>query len=955
MTNYRKTRTVKQRKPLEKPSDQQKNIFKWGEHPEENEKQNAIIVARAGVGKTTTLAELVHRVPEEKVLMAFFNSHLVPEVEEKVGYRKGVDILTFNSVGNRIVQRPQNWQGITLITQSGGRGRILAESICQKYEMDTGINVPYNIVYIIGALCNKGREITPFPSQQDMESLAWKFTLIPDRSLWPKGFDVPFVAQMAIKCMELATDKNFASKSGYDYVDQIFLPVRMGWMTGDYDMVMIDEAQDLNPIMHMLAIGVCKKEGRIVVCGDPFQCIPYDEVVYTPNGYRQITDINIGDTVYSVKNGIKREAKVINKTGSMKSIVLRFELDNGTSMRMTPDHVGFASIDDPMGGAYVYLMYKKGFGFRIGASQKTGTKGDSIKCRTQQETADRLWILGWYPTAQMAIFNEERLSLKYGIPTTPFRTIMGTWFSDASLIKNFFEEFGNNGIRLLEDRGIPFDKPNYIPRSSGSNRVTINLLIGTKDFHKIECESSNIPQNIIENFGFTVGKKGVTYRLRKNYRSLTDATTFANRLAESLRFNGCDARIVESLACTEDRRRMFSVAASSIYPGMSVPVIDEKGNISTAQVVNRTEENYHSIPCYDLQIEDLGTFIIGNSNTIVHNCLYDWRGADSNALARLKIELDAQEFPLTVTYRCGKKIVELAKEYVPDYEAAPGNPDGEIVDLYKNEMTESLTPGDLILSRTSAPLAKLALSLIREGKHVKLAGKKIGAGLTALIRQLATYDAKTDITAFFTKLSNWEKVEVEKINTQVESKGPEWVSSQIETIRDKADTIRFFGENINSTPELINYIENLFVDKYDRPHILLSTVHKAKGSEAKRVFILAETLRDNTEEELHICYVAITRAINYLAFVYGVVTKNRKYSDTAIAEVRKSIDEVTGPNRDDIYPDDEEASTREGTEDADNLPINTWIEQLASQERARKTQVIEKEDEYDDVIRDCPF
>ena len=58
---------------------------------------------------------------------------------------------------------------------------------------------------------------------------------------------------------------------------------------------------------------------------------------------------------------------------------------------------------------------------------------------------------------------------------------------------------------------------------------------------------------------------------------------------------------------------------------------------------------------------------------------------------------------------------------------------------------------------------------------------------------------------------------------------------------------------------------------------MLSSVHKAKGLEAKRVFILqpegatmphpaAHTLWEK-EQELHILYVAITRAIEELVYV----------------------------------------------------------------------------------------
>ena len=49
-----------------------------------------------------------------------------------------------------------------------------------------------------------------------------------------------------------------------------------------------------------------------------------------------------------------------------------------------------------------------------------------------------------------------------------------------------------------------------------------------------------------------------------------------------------------------------------------------------------------------------------------------------------------------------------------------------------------------------------------------------------------------------------------------------------------------------------------------------SSVHKSKGLEAPKVFILADTLRDTNDEERNIQYVAITRAIQELVYVAGM-------------------------------------------------------------------------------------
>jgi superfamily I DNA/RNA helicase len=271
--------------------------------------------------------------------------------------------------------------------------------------------------------------------------------------------------------------------------------------------------------------------------------------------------------------------------------------------------------------------------------------------------------------------------------------------------------------------------------------------------------------------------------------------------------------------------------------------------------------------------------------------IFAFRGADTTSLDRLKGELNAAELPLSRTYRCPQSVVTLAKQYVPDYEADPSNPEGIISRVADSEeLIKAVGPGDFVLSRRNAPLAKLALHTLRAGKPAKIQGKDIGNGLKSLIRQLAKGDAAHSIRAFLLKLDHW----AEKMRLRLTAAGHD---DHIESLNDKVETLKWLAEDAPGVPTLTERIDNLFTDEPGAA-VIYSTVHKAKGLETNRVFILESTFgipipcecghrhyakgcakrcgcskyvadRKKQLEEQNIKYVAITRAKRELTWADG--------------------------------------------------------------------------------------
>jgi len=250
-------------------------------------------------------------------------------------------------------------------------------------------------------------------------------------------------------------------------------------------------------------------------------------------------------------------------------------------------------------------------------------------------------------------------------------------------------------------------------------------------------------------------------------------------------------------------------------------------------------------------------FVVGDS----HQAIYGFRGADSGCMARLATELKAKILPLTVTYRCGARIVDEARRLVPEFESAPDAFPGEVALCSEHKMFAAAQGGDFILSRKNAPLGPLCLAFLREGRPAMIRGKDIGRGLVSLIRKI---DA-TDLPGLFHGLDEWANKMIESIVAKATDN--EIDQAKVAFISDQAETIKALAEGASDPAEVSSRLENLFSDEVAAGKIILSSVHKAKGLEADTVYLLKDTFRSDEGEEGNIKYVAITRAKRRLVWV----------------------------------------------------------------------------------------
>ena len=180
---------------------------------------------------------------------------------------------------------------------------------------------------------------------------------------------------------------------------------------------------------------------------------------------------------------------------------------------------------------------------------------------------------------------------------------------------------------------------------------------------------------------------------------------------------------------------------------------------------------------------------------------------------------------------------------------------------------KALHRGDWVLCRNLRPLVATYMWLLKNKVKSHIKGKEIGEGILALIIKTK---AKT-----LPELEAALKAEKVALVEKLIRRGVRHPSyhPKMELLYQRTEVIEFLSDEVESVAELKRLIERIFTD--DERGIMLSTIHKAKGLENDRVFILCPELIPSKfatqdwqlEQERNLFYVGVTRAKKELVYV----------------------------------------------------------------------------------------
>lgn len=273
-----------------------------------------------------------------------------------------------------------------------------------------------------------------------------------------------------------------------------------------------------------------------------------------------------------------------------------------------------------------------------------------------------------------------------------------------------------------------------------------------------------------------------------------------------------------------------------------------------------------------------------------HQAIFGFTGADNRSLDLIRSLFNAVTLQLSVSWRCPTSVVAVAREYVSHINPAPTAAAGLVRSATYREMLETIAPGQAVLCRTNAPLVELCFRLIREGKPAKIEGREIGQGLVALVGR---WKVKT-LDAFETRLIKWNDREIAKLSGKKDEAKLARHEDKCATIMTLLDRAREQG--LQTVAEMQAMVTGMFEDVASgdlKDMIVLSSVHKSKGLEWPIVHILGRgnimpsprAQQDwQKEQEINLCYVAVTRAQEVLVDVFMPTPEDLKRRPAKKAE-----------------------------------------------------------------------
>jgi DNA helicase II / ATP-dependent DNA helicase PcrA len=439
--------------------------------------------------------------------------------------------------------------------------------------------------------------------------------------------------------------------------------------------LLVDEFQDTSIVQYEIVtlIHDPQKTKTLFVVGDANQCLVSGSVISTEQGEKLIEDTVIGD---KIKSGIGRgkigHYQISNKYTKevVNAPVIIIKTEQGYSLTSTYEHLYFAGFGQlPIQKRYyVYLMYRKDRGYRIGFTRTVRGGGGKnplvhgFKIRTNQEYGEALWIIGSYDNEADARYYEHFYSIKYGIPTWIFHSTYRQLFLkyDDILIEKLYRNIDTEtrALELFKDLGLFKAYPHHVPKCNTLHRkrnFTITYCIHRGLHHYAINGASLEDMDVFKKEGLPVrfqkGRKG--YRIEGSSKNINEIYKLKDRIKKFIPVN-----LIEAGRFCDHSLPM--TPASHLLPGMECFIYD--GKEIKIDIISEVNKSSYTGKIFDIDITQVHNFIA--NGIITHNSIYGWRSAKPENMENFIDKYKPSVQYLTYNYRSSPEIISHANEYL---------------------------------------------------------------------------------------------------------------------------------------------------------------------------------------------------------------------------------------------------------------------------------------------------
>ena len=430
-----------------------------------------------------------------------------------------------------------------------------------------------------------------------------------------------------------------------------------------------------------------------------------------------------------------------------------------------------------------------------------------------------------------------------------------TLIPDIDMILGFHSHPTVDELRRLEERRdvLDWDEKNSLNEGQQYVGKIIRRLLDINQKYRCTLEEDDV-----ECYDAMIRHFGIIPYYEQGYSTYSNEVKAYFSLHQKLIKEGNSMAISHGIIDFTDQIYLPYIMNLTAQKKYGFVFVDECQDLSKAQV--KIVEKYLR--------EDGRLLAVGDP----YQAIYGFAGADCNSFERVKKAFNCTTLGLTDCFRCPQDVIKLAQKLRADIKGFKDYP-GKLYKIPNREVTVNIKDGDLVICRTRLPLRALALKLINKDFKVKIHPDELQEfmgdykkNFTAQELRKVLHDEIVDSFFEHAKERNINRITkdnqnadpiIRKILIKEES------NAMIETM----DFLRkkYFDWHLNTLESILKRLKLMLSNPSDDA-IRISTIHRAKGLENDRVFILEydklpppRDLEWENIQERNLHYVAVTR------------------------------------------------------------------------------------------------